>query len=69
MTPSEAVAAAKTAAPDLSSIARDLSEVKTLVQTLLRAQSAFSDQLDDLQNKVDEINLPVGDGFERSYES
>jgi hypothetical protein len=47
-----------------------LNEVMDLLHTILKMQNVFSDQLDDLITKVDEINLPVGSGMGvESYES
>lgn len=53
----------------LITLQAQLSSQLELLNTLLKMQNIFSDQVDELITKVDEINLPTGSGFSTDYES
>lgn len=38
-------------------------------RSVVVSQESLQESVDELITKVDEINLPTGDGFERGYES
>lgn len=53
----------------LDTIFAEVTLVNKRLTELIIQQGIIEDTLDDLVAKVDEINLPTGDGFERGFES
>lgn len=53
----------------LDTLFNEIALVNKRLVELLNQQGNIEDTLDDLVAKVDEINLPTGDGFERGFES
>lgn len=72
MTPSTSKIVTPSAQPrpvTLEDVMRELQAQREMLNIVLKTQNVFSDQVDELITKVDEINLPVGSGMGIEYES